>query len=145
MDNVKLVKSGLSDHHQDIAMLCITGNPGWNTFSRKAHYYGGNKLEPHPLTYIDYYVKQHSIPMVDFIKLDVEGLDLQVLNGAKETILANDKIVIMMEVHCYENTKEEFFEFFSKYNFVVFDTMTSKIINSASDMREEIIAIRNYK
>ena len=35
---------------------------------------------------LDWFVDFYSVPQVDFIKIDVEGMDLAVLEGARETI-----------------------------------------------------------
>ena len=36
---------------------------------------------------------------VDMIKIDVEGAELQVIKGAKETLLNNESIIILLDVH----------------------------------------------
>ena len=35
---------------------------------------------------LDYYVEEHDLPSIDFIKLDVEGAELDVLKGAAQSI-----------------------------------------------------------
>ncbi|MDO8521806.1 MAG: FkbM family methyltransferase [bacterium] len=39
-----------------------------------------------PITTIDAFVREHNLPRVDFIKMDTEGFEKQILEGAKETI-----------------------------------------------------------
>lgn len=35
---------------------------------------------------LDWYIKEHRIKRIDFLKIDTEGMDLQVLQGGKEAI-----------------------------------------------------------
>jgi FkbM family methyltransferase len=49
------------------------------------------------VTDLDAYAKQNSIPVVDILKIDVEGSELEVVQGGKEVL---DKVkVVFVEVH----------------------------------------------
>ena len=48
---------------------------------------------------IDSYVREKKIPRVDFIKLDVEGAELDVLEGAKATIALYKPILALSVYH----------------------------------------------
>ncbi len=70
---------------------------------------------------LDQFIKDHPLSRVDFIKIDVEGHELNVLLGSQETI-ATYKPALMIEV-C-ENylkranaSKQELFEFFAQLNY----------------------------
>ena len=59
---------------------------------------------------LDSFVKSNSITEIDILKIDVEGAELQVLNGATES-LANKKIrIIQIEVHYDDQRKSTYQE-----------------------------------
>jgi FkbM family methyltransferase len=51
-----------------------------------------------PIARLDTFVKEHNIPHVSALKIDVEGYEFAVLEGAIDTIKSNDDLVIMMEI-----------------------------------------------
>lgn len=59
---------------------------GTGATSLKKRWYGENKKYTCQLVTLDRYVERHDISHVDFIKCDVEGAELLVFQGAKETI-----------------------------------------------------------
>lgn len=69
---------GLSDHTYQAGYL-----HGGNSASSTKQY-GGNRIAQ--FTSIDEYVVEHDLPRVDFIKLDIEGAELEALQGAALTI-----------------------------------------------------------
>ena len=54
---------------------------------------------------IDDYVKSHNLENVSFIKIDVEGLEHNVLIGAKETLLSK-KPIVFCEIYAGSNSNE---------------------------------------
>lgn len=51
-----------------------------------------------PVVTLDSYVQQHGIGAVDFIKLDVEGAELEVLKGAAQLLQRRPRPVVLCEV-----------------------------------------------
>ena len=75
----------------------VVENLGLGSSVREEHYthnennIGGSHLDANgndttTIVALDSYVAQHQLPRVDFIKLDVEGAELDVLKGAAESI-----------------------------------------------------------
>ena len=75
----------------------VVENLGLGSFNREEHYthvdgnIGGSHLDANgsdttKIVTLDSYVADHQLPSVDFIKLDVEGAELDILKGAAESI-----------------------------------------------------------
>jgi FkbM family methyltransferase len=65
---------------------------------------------------IDSYCALHKIPKVDLVKIDVEGFDEEVFQGATETIL-KDRPVIFCEIFFDAPKQERFRNFLQKINY----------------------------
>jgi FkbM family methyltransferase len=73
---------------------------------------------------LDSFVKSNSIIEIDILKIDVEGAELQVLNGATESLLSKKIRIIQVEVHYDDqrtNIYEEIDKLLKKYNYVKFE------------------------
>jgi FkbM family methyltransferase len=66
---------------------------------------------------LDWFVENYSVPYVDFIKIDVEGMDLDVLDGARKTI---DRFHPYIFIEHYDNKKsilESVIKFVEEYEY----------------------------
>lgn len=80
--NITVVKNPLWSRSQK-ELFVIESGPGSKVTMRKPVKYD-YKVET---ISIDDYVKAHKVKKVDFIKLDIEGAELECLKGAKETLV----------------------------------------------------------
>lgn len=69
---------------------------------------GASKVDPHgteivKITTLDAYVREKNLPRVDFIKLDVEGAELDVLRGAVTTIARFKPILALSAYHKFDD------------------------------------------
>ncbi len=69
---------------------------------------GGSRLDIHgsettQITTLDAYVSENNLPSVDFIKLDVEGAELDVLKGATNTIARFKPILMLSAYHKWDD------------------------------------------
>ncbi|MBR5913565.1 MAG: FkbM family methyltransferase [Selenomonadaceae bacterium] len=55
------------------------------------------------VTTIDAYVREHNLPSVDFIKLDTEGSELEILKGAKTSIARYKPILAISAYHKFDD------------------------------------------
>lgn len=55
----------------------------------------GSSVSETPVTTIDSVVAEHGLPRVDFLKIDVEGAELSVLDGAADMLAAHHPTVIL--------------------------------------------------
>ena len=70
-------------------------------------------------TTIDIFIKQKKIKKIDLLKIDTEGHELEILNGAKKTIQDGKIRYILIEIHyskMYKNYSKKKIEFFLKKN-----------------------------
>jgi FkbM family methyltransferase len=72
------------------------GNTGASMYLETSDYYRhGNYIEEKlPGIPLDTYVRQHNLPPPDFVKLDVQGAELEILRGA-ERLLTNVKYAVL--------------------------------------------------
>lgn len=86
----------------------VVENMGLGSYKHIARYnlagHSGNKLiangaETVPVTTIDAYAREHDLPSVDFIKMDVEGAELDILKGAKTSIARYKPILALSAYH----------------------------------------------
>lgn len=98
----------------------VVENLGLGSYKHTAHYnlagHSGNKLiangaETVQVTTIDAYVREHNLPSVDFIKMDVEGAELDILKGAKTSIARYKPILALSAYHKWD-------DFWTLMNFV---------------------------
>ncbi len=52
-----------------------------------------------PVVTLDGFIEKHGVPRVDFVKIDVEGFELDVLTGMKGVLSRRDKPILYIEVH----------------------------------------------
>jgi len=62
-----------------------------------------NGMETVPVTTIDAYVREKNLPSVDFIKMDVEGAELDILKGAKTSIARFKPILALSAYHKWDD------------------------------------------
>lgn len=98
----------------------VVENMGLGFCKQEGHYNSSgssaNKLNPYgsdtvQITSIDSYVRENDIPRIDFIKLDVEGAELDTLKGATYTIARFKPILALSAYHKWD-------DFWTLMNFV---------------------------
>lgn len=77
---------------------------------------------PVPVTTLDRYLEEHTVGPVDFIKIDVEGAELDVLKGAAKLLNCNSQPIIMCELadirtEPWGYRSYEVYEFLETYGF----------------------------
>jgi FkbM family methyltransferase len=101
LTNVVVLNLGVGDHpgHLEFAYPRDRGRGSAN--QETLEHYGS---DPHiqrvtlPVTSIDSELQLHARPAPDFVKIDVEGLELQVLDGMADTV-SRFKPKIFLEIH----------------------------------------------
>jgi FkbM family methyltransferase len=73
----------------------VTFSPGLNGFVTPEGAAGISV----PVTSLDLFIQQRALPRVDFVKIDVEGFEVDVLTGMQATLSRPDKPILYVEVH----------------------------------------------
>ena len=91
-------------------------------FKKKLFFLQGDKKDPffkevevEQITLSDYLIK-HNIDNVDFLKIDTEGYEFEVLIGAKDVL---SKISIVLFEHHYDDMIAKNYKFFDIHNFLL--------------------------
>ena len=58
---------------------------------------------------IDSYIQKNKITRIDLLKIDVEGYELEVLDGAKDALASGSIKAILADATLTENTQHTFF------------------------------------
>ncbi len=124
--NVKAFKIGLSNYN-GVAKLLVAGGSttGTNTLSSKfySQYINLSEIEEVEVYKLDTFAKKLNLNKITGIKIDVEGHDLYLLEGAKET-LCEFKPFLIIEVNeltlqtagC---TTKQLFDLLKSYDYVI--------------------------
>lgn len=113
IENVVPVNIGISDSNGEKDFF-ITSN------------YVGHSLSPHwpfinkiriKVKTLDTLLKELNINKIDMLKIDVEGAELEILKGAKETLIKNPRLKIAIASYHYPGEVQEIIEYLKKMNF----------------------------
>ena len=141
---VTCINSALSDYcGRGTLYIYDDGRPEW-------HYMVESDKDNINVTYIDKFCRDNKITKVDLLKIDVEGQDLKVLNGAEYIIDNNENIAIVMEVHHgdrFAEQKEDVFEFFisKKFRLYSLENNFEEIVDCNYTIAPDIVAMRKYE
>src|SRR5690349_8944049 len=92
--NIRVMQIAVSDR-DGVANLQIGSTSGSHTLSPE---FSGSRTVAVPTRTLDGVVAEQRLGTVDMIKIDVQGLELAVLRGAAETLRANPRIVVLLDL-----------------------------------------------
>jgi FkbM family methyltransferase len=102
-DGISCVQVGLGDARNTKNILVKADGNGDSTFEGTEYFNKlqdtSGKLESAPVVPLDWFVREHKIPHVDFIKIDTEGYEGKILKGAAETIRKWKPVIAMSAYH----------------------------------------------
>jgi len=138
--NVLCVNAAVGNYDGE-GELYIANKLGWDSMSPKRDF-GIGTATVEVLT-LDTHLKQIGIDKVDILKIDVEGWDLCVLEGAESIIDSSERIAIILEVHSFHVDRNELLNFLLSRGFTVFNLGSYDIpVTYGMAYHNEILAVR---
>lgn len=118
--NVTLLELALSDRDER-ALLYLGEKSGWHTLLPDLPQRAQGTIEVQQRQ-LDAVLEELGTQRVDVIKIDVEGAELRVLAGARDTLIRNDHVVLLMDLHPHLGTSSvEVCQFLQDLGFSLFD------------------------
>ena len=110
-------------------------NTGNSTYIELSHHFteGNYNTMYIPTKKLDTYVKENNIPLPDFIKIDVQGGELDVLEGGKECMNNANMILLEVSIHQYNKNAPLFadvIKYMNDNNFELIDIPEHHWINN---------------
>lgn len=125
---VNLTEACVSNQLGEVEFLIPpTGESGWGRIAHKSMF-SGEKIKRQVLT-LDQFYHSHQIEFCDVLKIDVEGYEYKVLQGAEQTINRfRPKICIELNEPCLLDTgtsSAEIFSYFKQKKYKLFSISSS--------------------
>lgn len=143
-NNVILENKAVSNFIGEAALF-IGPHQGWHSLKHVARFNKENKIQRVHVTTIDEYLSSVGLSYVNVIKMDVEGTDLEVLQGAAKTIDNSLHMAILAEIHVDHHINlKGIFNFLIGKGFCIYDVKKSNgsVIDTVENLSNEIIAIK---
>jgi FkbM family methyltransferase len=93
-NNVEVVPSAISDHEGTMKLFV---SPGHSNHSLIQGFTPADDVLEIPTVSVDGFAAQRGIPVIDFIKMDIEGAETMALNGMRETIRKSPQLALLAE------------------------------------------------
>jgi FkbM family methyltransferase len=92
--NIKTFKMAVSDNDEPL-QLFVGSKKNTGTSSITTHYDFDGKMETVQSATLQAFVVEHKISHIDFVKIDVEGAEMKVLQGAKKVLQQLNPVVLI--------------------------------------------------
>jgi FkbM family methyltransferase len=114
--NITVLQVAMSDR-DGTADLQIGSTSGSHTLSPE---FNGLRTVSVPTRTLDAVVADHRLASVDMIKIDVQGLELAVLRGAEQTLKANPRIVLLLDLPKQDEKRRAIAQYLAPFSFTYF-------------------------
>lgn len=82
---------------------------------------------------LDSYIEEHNIPYPDFIKIDTQGSELDILDGATKCLEHTVMVLLEVSIHRYNKGAPliaDVIQYMNNKNFEIVDIIENHIINN---------------
>ena len=114
--NIRVMQVALSDG-DGTANLQIGSTSGAHTLSPE---FNGIRAVEVPTRTLDGIVAEEELGSVDMIKIDVQGFELAVLRGAAQTLRANPRIILLLDLPRQSEKRHAIGEYLAQFGFTYF-------------------------
>jgi FkbM family methyltransferase len=139
ISNITAYNVGISDRAHDLALHDLADLSGCSFVYTNAHpsEMSAAKAVPIHCVSLDEWVSKNNIPKIDFIKLDVEGMEQAVLRGANRLLLRDKPdLAIEFNPHANDDSSRQLYEALRHY--------WSHIFVMPRDISNSLIPIRDF-
>jgi hypothetical protein len=92
-----------------------------------------------PVTTLDEFVREHALPGLDVVKLDIEGAELEAIAGMTEVLSAARRPVVLCELHP-PLTPEQFRDALAVHGYRS-EVLDAEFIGRAHDVPVHLLAV----
>ena len=153
LQNVTLENLAISNENGTTKLFISEDHGAHTIFEQTSHKVTGKSIDTHTMRLDDYFLEK-SIDEISFIKIDVEGVEFEVLKGMKNLLEKNTHINLLIEfipkqLLDFGTDPNELLDFLieRKFSVYLFDYNEKRIrkLNSVKDMkREENISVNIF-
>ncbi|NNC82379.1 MAG: FkbM family methyltransferase [Flavobacteriales bacterium] len=146
--NVTVVPKGLSDLEEELDIHIQS--LGSSSFNKHQHLGDSERVS---LTTLDLHCERHQVERVDILKIDVEGHEMKVLLGAKETLKRNPKMAVVLELDhntsISGHTKKDYLDFMASEGFQAYAPKgypfpLKKMERIPDDYMDNVVFLKGY-
>jgi FkbM family methyltransferase len=146
-DNIRLFQYGLAAEEGEMNLYFNEEGSGWaSVYQRQGSMFNKDlsRSETIKLIRLDDFCRDNDIEHIDFMKIDVEGFELSVLQGAKEILEKTRFVQFEFSFANYDAATylKDFFEIME--NFKIYRVLQNGIHELQYDPRYEILMTTNY-
>lgn len=94
LNRVVIERRAMSDRVETNALFFVAGDPAMSSLNQDAARGDVRETLQISCETVDHFVHQRALAALDLIKIDVEGAETKVLNGAKRTLKAHRPVII---------------------------------------------------
>ena len=129
-ENVKVVPIAISNHNDEVILNIPKKPKGWSS--------NGASLKDTNVFHIKYKVDSRTIDSlkienIEFIKIDVEGNEMAVLEGATETLLNQKPNLLVENEFIHQEKPYEIFKFLEEYNYIAYYALQKNKITKVTN------------
>lgn len=121
---------------------CSAGN---SIFKEQTHFFDDSQIRQLPMVTLDSIVKKHHLTNIDFLKIDAQGSELNILKGANKAIAQTEFILLETQNLTYNQNAphiNQVFPFMEKLGFKLFDVTQIHYLPSGEMAQLDLLFVK---